>query len=241
VGIFFGETEMEILNLANAEMMTSREIAEIAEASHDNVLKNIRNIAAEGSVFKTTPLERKYIHPQNKQVYTELLLDFRSTMIVVAAYKASVRAKIIDRWQELEAMQNQPAFKVPQTLSEALLLGAELAKKVEEQALQLEAQAPSVAYVENFVKCDGLIGIREAAKSLGLQQNAFVQMLVAAKIMFRENGHLQAYATDIEAKRFAVKVTKDHSGKARSQTMLTAKGIRWVANKLELDKLFAND
>jgi phage antirepressor YoqD-like protein len=86
-----------------------------------------------------------------------------------------------------------------------------------------------------------LIGVREAAKSLGLQQNAFVQMLIGAKIMYRENGHLQSYQSNIDSGRFVVKVVTDASGKARSRTMLTAKGIRWVAQKLELDKLFGAD
>jgi phage antirepressor YoqD-like protein len=63
-------------------------------------------------------------------------------------------------------------------------------------------------------------------------------MIIGAKIMFRENGHLQSYQSNIDAGYFTVKISKDINGKARTSTMLTAKGIRWVAKKLELDKLF---
>jgi phage antirepressor YoqD-like protein len=230
---------MEILNLEAAMKMTSKEVADLLETRHDSVKRTVERLSV-NKVIPQTPLVDG-IKSANGVVERVYFLDKRSSLIVVAQISPEFTARLVDRWQELEAMQNQPAFKVPQTLSEALMLGAELAKKVEEQALQLEAQAPSVAYVENFVKCDGLIGIREAAKSLGLQQNAFIQMLIQKSLMFRENGHLQTYQYNIHAGRFAVKVTKDLSGKARSQTMLTAKGIRWVANKLELDKLFAND
>jgi phage antirepressor YoqD-like protein len=227
---------MELATSNAAQTMSTRDIAELCGKEHKNVMRDadmmLEELGIDGAQFCAS------FKTSQGNTYACYHFDKELTLTLISGYSILLRHKIVKRMEELEAMQ---VHKVPQTLSEALLLGAELAKKVEEQSLQLEAQAPSVAYVENFVKCDGLIGIREAAKSLGLQQNAFVQMLVAAKIMFRENGHLQAYATDIEAKRFAVKVTKDLSGKARSQTMLTAKGIRWVANKLELDKLFAND
>lgn len=95
-----------------------------------------------------------------------------------------------------------------------------------------------MAYVEKFVKADGLIGVREAAKSLGLNQNAFVNMLIDARLMFRENGHLQAYAGDIDVGRFVVQTGTDSTGKARASTKFTAKGLRWVASKLRLDQLF---
>jgi len=229
---------MQVTTSNAAQTMSTRDIAELCGKEHKNVMRDaevmLMELGVDGAQFRAS------FQTSQGNTYACYHFDKELTLTLISGYSILLRHKIVKRMEELEAMQ-APVHKVPQTLSEALLLGAELAKKVEEQALQLEAQAPSVAYVENFVKCDGLIGIREAAKSLGLQQNAFVQMLVAAKIMFRENGHLQAYATDIEAKRFVVKVTKDLSGKARSQTMLTAKGIRWVANKLELDKLFAND
>jgi phage antirepressor YoqD-like protein len=227
---------MQLLSLNQATTMSSRDIAELVDSTHDVVLKTVRRLVAEGIVLSN---ETPYIHPQNGQTYTEFFLSYRDTLVIASGYNAALRAKIIDRWQELETQQS--AFKVPQTYATALLEAGRLATIVDEQALQLQLQAPAVAYVENFVKCDGLIGVREAAKSLGLQQNAFVQMLIGAKIMYRENGHLQSYQSNIDAGRFVVKAVTDAAGKARSSTMLTAKGIRWVAQKLELDKLFGSD
>lgn len=81
---------------AAAKTMSSREIAELTGSTHDNVLKTIRRIIAEGVVFKTTPIETPYIHPQNGQTYSEFWLNFRDTMLVISGYSATVRAKIIE-------------------------------------------------------------------------------------------------------------------------------------------------
>ena len=80
--------------------MTSREIAELVQSSHDSVLKTVRRLIAEGVVFGD---ETPYKHPQNGQTYPEFVLDFRNTMVVASGYSAELRARIIDRWQELEA------------------------------------------------------------------------------------------------------------------------------------------
>lgn len=82
--------------------MTSRDIAELTGSTHDAVLKSIRRLVAEGIVSGN---ETPYKHPQNSQTYSEFLLSFRDTMVVVSGYSAELRAKIIDRWQELEAKQ----------------------------------------------------------------------------------------------------------------------------------------
>ena len=229
---------MQLATIGHAATMSSREIAELVQSSHDSVLKTVRRLIAEGVVSGTETL---YKHPQNGQTYPQFVLDFRNTMVVASGYSAELRAKIIDRWQELEALNAPPpppVFNVPTTFAGALRLALEQAELIEQQTTLIAQQAPAVAYVEKFVKADGLIGVREAAKSLGLNQNAFVGMMIEAKLMFRENGHLQAYAPDIDAGRFVVQTGTDSTGKARASTKFTAKGLRWVASKLRLDQLF---
>jgi len=87
--------------------MSSREIAELTSSTHDNVLKTVRRLVTEGVVFGN---ETPYTHPQNGQTYTEFLLSFRDTMVVVSGYSAELRARIIDRWQQLEEQVSAPAL-----------------------------------------------------------------------------------------------------------------------------------
>ena len=74
--------------------MSSREIAGLTGATHDNVLKTIRALAGKGVVSGN---ETPYVHPQNGQTYSEFLLDYRDTMVVVSGYSVELRVKIIDR------------------------------------------------------------------------------------------------------------------------------------------------
>ncbi|KAA8385901.1 hypothetical protein FKW31_07925 [Acetobacter sp. DmW_136] len=79
--------------------MSSREIAKLTGSTHDNVLKTIRGLIKKGVVSGN---ETPYIHPQNGQTYKEFHLDYRNTMVVTSGYSVELRAKIIDRWIELE-------------------------------------------------------------------------------------------------------------------------------------------
>ena len=142
-------------------VMSSREIAELTGKSHDNVLRDARLLVA-GGVLKTE--ETPYIHPQNGQRYPEFLLDERDSLVLVSGYDATLRARIIDRWMELESKVSQP-----RELSRMDLI--QLAFEAEQQRLlltiQVEAQAEKIHSMENLFKegmthtqfCKGLNGV----------------------------------------------------------------------------------
>lgn len=132
--------------------MSSREIAELTGSTHDNVLKTIRGLAERGVVSGN---ETPYVHPQNGQTYNEFKLSYRDTMVVVSGYSVELRAKIIDRWQELEAHASQPL--VPQTLPDALRLAADLAEKAQIAAAERD----------EAIRTKALIGSRREASAMG--------------------------------------------------------------------------
>lgn len=94
---------------SSAITMSSREIAELVGATHDNVMKTVRGLIGKGVVFGN---ETPYKNKQNRQTYMEFILDFRNTMVVVSGYSAELRAKIIDRWQELEKVVAENASAI---------------------------------------------------------------------------------------------------------------------------------
>ena len=80
--------------------MTSREIAELTGRRHDNVLRDIEKMLDELGVGSLS-FEGSYLSDQNKQMPL-FRLPRRECLILVSGYSVEMRAKIIDRWQELE-------------------------------------------------------------------------------------------------------------------------------------------
>lgn len=90
--------------------MSSREIAELVEKEHRNVMRDIRvmlvELHGEGGVLK---FEHTLTNEQNGQTYPVFKLPKRETLILVSGYSVTLRARIIDRWQELEDQVSKPA------------------------------------------------------------------------------------------------------------------------------------
>lgn len=216
---------MNTLILAGAAVtMTSREIAELTGSTHDSVLKTVRRLVSEGVV---SPDDTPYVNSQNGQTYPQFLLSFRDTMVVVSGYSSELRAKIIDRWQELESVQ---APKLPQTMAQALRLAADQAEQLEVQAIQLQAQQPAVEFVGHYVEAGNDKSFREVAKILGIPERHFFADLAAAKIIFKQGRNWLPFAHHQDAGRFTVKtgVAGDH---AFTQTRFTPEGIAWIARR----------
>lgn len=112
--------------------MTSLEIAELVDSRHDKVRQSIERLAERG-VFTLPPLgevSNPGMGPANISVYR---MDKRSSLIAVAQLCPEFTARIVDRWQELEAGA-VPA--VPQSLSAALRLAADQAEQIEALAIE---------------------------------------------------------------------------------------------------------
>ena len=81
--------------------MSSREIAQLTGKDHRHVLADIRKMfeeLGETSAGFSADLPDAYGRPQ-----PAFKLPKRETLILVSGYNVGMRAKIIDRWQELEA------------------------------------------------------------------------------------------------------------------------------------------
>jgi phage regulator Rha-like protein len=103
--------------------MSSREIAELTDKRHDNVMAVCRSLKESGVCPEIQ--ETPYINEQNGQQYLQCVLSKRDSLVLVARLSPEFTARIVDRWQELES-QSAGAFKIPGTLSEALRLAVEV-------------------------------------------------------------------------------------------------------------------
>ncbi len=219
-----------IISINSEKTMTSREIADLTGKEHRHVFRDAQEMFLALGNGKVGYVQN-WTHPQNGQIYKEFVLPKRETLILVSGYSVELRAKIIDRWQELEAKQVLSVSLPHDYLSALKALTVEVEAK---QALQFELNAakPSIEFVEKYADSTGSKGFRQVCKLLHANENAFRAFLQARNIMYRLNGEWTAYRPHIEAGRFDVKVgTSETTSHAFNQCRFTPKGILWVTGE----------
>lgn len=214
-----------LIKVDNNLTMSSREIAELTGKQHKHVLTDIRNMLnslnIESAVFTADYKDSK------GRMYPCYNLPKRETLILVSGYSVTMRARIIDRWQELEEKQT-PA--TPKTYIEALekLLESEKEKLVLKE--ELKAAEPKVEFVNNYVDAKGNKTFRGLVKMLNVNEREFRNWLHNSKIMYRLNGVWMPYSEYLHKGYFEVK-TGENDGKSYSLCYFTSKGEVWIAEK----------
>lgn len=155
---------MKDLMITNSELtMSSLEVAELTGKRHDHVLADIRKMLSE----LQSPEKLGDYKDSKGRTYPMLLLNKEEALCLVAGYNVKMRMAIIKRWQELE---NEPQFKIPTTLSEALQLAADQAKEIEvlayerDEAIKTKAQIGSKREASAMAKASA-----EARKAKALE------------------------------------------------------------------------
>lgn len=155
--------------------MSSREIAELMDKRHDNVVRDIEKMLhdlGEGLL----KFEDTYINGQNGQTYRLYRLPKNLTLNLIAGYRADLRLKIIERWDELE---QQTTHRIPATLPEALRLAAE-------QAERMAVLEPKAAALDIISRSDSDLGVRDAGRELGIGQTRLARLMLNRKWACRE-------------------------------------------------------
>lgn len=212
------------LTINTLTTMTSREIAELTGKRHDHVMRDARQMLEEiGSPQNWGSLPDSYGRPQ-----PVLLLDKEQSLCLVAGYSAPMRMAIIKRWQELEAQQ---APKLPQTFAEALRLAADLSEQVTQQAAQIEAAKPAIAFADRHANAGNLLSFRAAAKALRFPEQAFIAAMIRDGFLYRDqSGRIMPYANKQFSRLFDV-VTGEANGHAYVQAKITPAGMQKMAER----------
>lgn len=103
--------------------MSSREIADLVEARHNDVVETIERQFAKGVLRESRNTPRPYAPPGGGRPTDVYDLTKRDTLVVVSGYDEALRARIIDRWIELEsgprATSTLPDFADPAAAARA--------------------------------------------------------------------------------------------------------------------------
>lgn len=143
--------ELTNLYMAEAPMMSSREIAELTGKQHSNVMRDIRVMVEELMNSNLNPCVKSTTYiGKDGRTYDQYELDKETTICLVAGYDATLRMRIIKRWVELEA-----AYQKALTPEEMLLGMAQRlvdhSRRIAAQEVELEQHKHAIKKLEENV------------------------------------------------------------------------------------------
>ncbi len=158
--------------------MSSREIADLCETRHNQVVATIERLMAKGVLRESRKTTRRVQPCGGGRPVDVYDLTKRDTLVVASGYKDDVRARIIDRWIELEDEKANGGFALPQTYEQAL--EGLLTKVRENGALMIENQQkdavigemqPKVEEYEAYLSEAGVCRIMDFCNKHGVKKN----------------------------------------------------------------------
>ena len=225
---------IQVLEANNVLTMSSLEIAELTGKQHKNVLADIRKMMDELEI-NSAIFSAQYKDSTGRSLVM-FNLPKRETLILVSGYNVTMRARIIDRWQELEQKESAQ-FKMPKTLSEALLLAGQQAALAEERQRLLEQQKPKVEFAETVERSDGTLAIGEFAKLLPKEwkigRNKLFKWLRDNKYLMKDNVPYQRYVNEGLFEVIETVNEYDSQDYINLLTLITGKGQLYVTGKLK--------
>ena len=180
---------MEIMIAGQQQTMTSREIADLVESRHDSVKRTIDRLVESGVIRRPPMVDgEKAANHTLEQVYQ---VCKRDSYVIVAQLSPAFTARLVDRWQELEAAQPKALdLNDPQALRAALLGYTE---KVLQLETKVAADAPKVAFAEVIRSMDGVCHIGEFCKTMRIGRNRMFKRMKEDKILMASRMPYQKY------------------------------------------------
>ena len=229
-----------------AQTMSSREIAQLCDKRHDHVLRDISNLNLTYQHMGLPKVgEGYYTHPSTgSQQHREFLLTKEQSSDLVTGYRADIRIRINRRWAELETQNNAPALPNFNDPVAAARAWADAVEKQQVAIAQIAELEPKAQALEAISHSEGSLGVREAAKAVGMGQNEFVEWCidknkpVTSRFMYRdESSVLHAYSHRISAGMMTEKLNTFVGGDGRERSAprvkFTPKGITHIAKMLK--------
>lgn len=203
--------------------MSSRVIAKLTNKQHQHVKRDIekmlKDLNIDASIFG-----HNYLDSMNR-TQIEYKLPKRETLILASGYNTVLRAKIIDRWQELES-------KVSRKQLAYMVIEAE--ERAERLQLEIDTKhKPRSEFVDKVFDSQDLISMSVVAKTLQLDfgRNTLYKRLREKGVLFKStNEPKQVYVDRGYFKLKEKLITLDDGRQKISlQTFVTQKGLAYIA------------
>lgn len=223
-----------------ARTMSSREIADLVEARHNDVVATIERLFSKNLLRSSRKSRREATGGRPIEVYD---LIERDTHLVVAGYSDEHRARVIDRWQELEESQAKPSFDISSLNDPKVLLAlltdnvrkvvhleaenTELAQENQLLEQKVVADAPKVEFFNAVITSTSIHSVREVAQSIGTGQNRLFAFMRQQRWLDRHNTPYQGKveAGYLVAEPHSYKCPETGERKTKFTCKVTGKGF----------------
>ena len=219
-----------------AQTMSSREIAQLCDKEHRNVLRDIDLLNETYTHMGLPKIEQGYYtHPSTgSQQHREFLLTKEQSIDLVTGYRADIRIRINRRWAELEAQNSAPALPNFADPVQAARAWADAMERQQQAIAQVAELQPKAQALDAITHAKGNSNIRDTAKALGAKQSDFISWCLKHGWLYRDDcERLKAYANRIQQGFMAQKSVlyrgSDSTERATMQPMFTPKGLAHLA------------
>lgn len=227
------------------QTVSSREVAEMMEVQHKDLLKKIDKINETLNSEKIRPskywIESTYKQAGNGKENREYQITKLGCEFL--AHKSTgekgivFTARYMDRFEEMEKTLKEQQPKVPTTYKEALqhllvqveenerlqLENQQQTKVIEKQSEVIGEMAPKAEYFDALVDNNLLTNIRDTAKELGIKERTFTEWLIQKNLCYRDKKRkIKPYANKM--KYFELKEFTTAWGHSDTQTLITPRG-----------------
>ena len=226
--------------LSKNQTMNSREIAELTGKPHSDLLKAIR--AMEESWTKVSGGNfslAEYLDEQGKR-RPMFELSKSECLYVATKFNDEARAKLVIRWEKLEAEKNLESNNEDVIIYRAFTIIQDrnlvLKAKVDEHEKIIEEQTPKVDYVNTVLQSHSTITTTIIAKELGISAHRLNMLLHELGIIYRagETWVLYSNYQDKGFTRTKTHVYSDAQGVLRTaiNTVWTEEGRMFVHKRV---------
>lgn len=231
--------------------MSSREIAKLLGNRHDKVKQSIERLVERGVIVQPPMGDEQDTDAMGRKRTTSVYqLEKRDSYVVVAQLSPEFTAKLVDRWQELEARTPAlPNFSDPAAAARAWAEQHERAVLAEQRSQQseklvqlaerkAEAMAADHDALHRIAMADGSMTITSAAKVLQMRPKDLFAWLRQNRWIYRRTGGGSdlGYQDKVQSGFLEHKTTtvtrSDGTSKVTEQVRVTPKGLVTLGKRL---------
>lgn len=193
--------------------MHTRDIADIVNQVHSQVVKDVRAI-----LYELGEDSERYRDGDGYR------LNRRLTTILASGYSIEMRARMVDRLEQLETQHNTlPNFSDPVAAARAWADAQE----------QLTLAAPKVKLAEQLTDTTNLYGLREVSAMLEIKEKELKKLMFEYGYWYKDQATGQTRAFAHHRALFPLK-TEIINNYPRSRLMITGDGLSEIYRVMEL-------